>query len=1202
MGCAGVGRKPTESPIEFEATPTSIDGYLTHLSYDENTGFEKNQELYVVDIVEGPAEITFSLEIGDPELASLIEIDPQTGVITAVDDFSPDHEDGDEEFEVTVVASTQRQQVRQTIKVTINDINDEAPTFSARPADSRLSVNENSQFSTQVRALPDAELDGVTIRYSLSGDDAHLFDIDVQTGQLTAKSDTVFDHESGKTEYELTILATTYHIVDGLAQPASYDGKELVTELEISISVTDIDEVAPFITSSAGGNDLVDKTEVGTSTAIYTATGIYDATPIVWSLKEGNSDDAGLFDINSSSGVVTFKQATTPDHGSGKTSYNFTVVATAGDFITEKAITVSIVDVNDEAPEITSDTSLAIADNTPFTTARVIYAAQATPDVVGDLVSWSLKSDNNDDAGLFDINALTGAVTFKQATTPDHESGKTRYAFTVVATTGNLSSEQDVVITITDVNDVAPTITSSDSGTALVENTEVATTTTIYRATATPDIAGDSIAWTLKDNNGDDAGLFDIDRTSGVVTFKSATTPDHESGKTSYAFTIVATTGNLSSEQDVTIAVTEVNEAPVISSSDSAAALTENQTVPVTQTLYTAQGTYDLTPIVWSIDRSKQDDGGLFTIDSGTGEVRFANATQPNYEAKDSYSFTIVATSGSLSSDKVVTIAVADANDIAPVITSSDSGTALAENIEVATTTAVYNATATPDIAGDAVAWSFKTTDANGDSLEDDAGLFDINASTGVVTFKASTTPNYEAKDSYRFTIVATTGGPSSEKMVTISVTDVASPRFVSGAVSTITLEDSVTTFDAVTFAATSTVASASVTYSLVAAIGASDDVNAFQIDATTGVLTAASNAEFVHETKSSYEFYVVATAAGETASHKVTVTVNAPEESTFITKATTHKGDIAYGASGTDVIDGTEVHDFINAGSGDDTITTNNGANGGDIIKGGEGRDTIDGGEGQDTAIYSSSNAGVFVDLSGRQDADGYFIARDGHAEGDRLKGVENLAGSNYADDLTGDSNENVLKGGDGNDYIRGGAGDDSLYSGRGDDTLIGGKGDDKIILDSGKDIVVVTFNSNSTASGQWALTSGQDVIDNFHRGQDKIIFVDENDTDQPILTLNDFLYDDNSPLIRGIYPTGSTFPTLNTVVIEFQGNSQKLTINLSTENRYALPRYDEEQPTDANNGFLLKSYASFAPFMGGTDAIEFYEIDNLPANVDLI
>lgn len=146
------------------------------------------------------------------------------------------------------------------------------------------------------------------------------------------------------------------------------------------------------------------------------------------------------------------------------------------------------------------------------------------------------------------------------------------------------------------------------------------------------------------------------------------------------------------------------------------------------------------------------------------------------------------------------------------------------------------------------------------------------------------------------------------------------------------------------------------------------------------------------------------------------------------------------------------------------------------------------------------------------------------------------------------------------------------------------------------------MTFNSNATATGQWALTSGQDVIDNFHRGQDSIIFVDENDTDQPILTLNDFLYDDNSPLIRGIFPIGNTYPTVRAMVIEFEGNSQKLTINFASEDRYQLPRFDEDQPTDANNGFLLKSYASFAPFIGGTDAVEFYEIDNLPANVDLL
>ena len=63
-------------------------------------------------------------------------------------------------------------------------------------------------------------------------------------------------------------------------QPASYDGKELVTELAISITVTDVNEIAPIITSGASGSELLDNIEVGTSAAIYEATGTYDATQL----------------------------------------------------------------------------------------------------------------------------------------------------------------------------------------------------------------------------------------------------------------------------------------------------------------------------------------------------------------------------------------------------------------------------------------------------------------------------------------------------------------------------------------------------------------------------------------------------------------------------------------------------------------------------------------------------------------------------------------------------------------------------------------------------------------------------------------------------------------------------------------------------------------------------------------------------------
>ena len=62
--------------------------------------------------------------------------------------------------------------------------------------------------------------------------------------------------------------------------------------------------------------------------AVYTAAGTHDVTAIVWSLKgDGTDDDAELFNINSATGAVTFKAATTPDYET-KSSYAFTVVAT----------------------------------------------------------------------------------------------------------------------------------------------------------------------------------------------------------------------------------------------------------------------------------------------------------------------------------------------------------------------------------------------------------------------------------------------------------------------------------------------------------------------------------------------------------------------------------------------------------------------------------------------------------------------------------------------------------------------------------------------------------------------------------------------------------------------------------------------------------------------------------------------------------
>ncbi|WP_428424138.1 calcium-binding protein [Pararhizobium sp.] len=118
-----------------------------------------------------------------------------------------------------------------------------------------------------------------------------------------------------------------------------------------------------------------------------------------------------------------------------------------------------------------------------------------------------------------------------------------------------------------------------------------------------------------------------------------------------------------------------------------------------------------------------------------------------------------------------------------------------------------------------------------------------------------------------------------------------------------------------------------------------------------------------------------------------------------------------------------------------DDTIIGNGNYNelfgwvGNDLMRGGAGGDFLDGGIGIDTLDYSTSDAGVKVDL-----ATGSTYGGD--AQGDQFFNFEDITGSDHADRLTGDSTINTLSGGAGNDVLQGGAGADNIVGGKGTDT----------------------------------------------------------------------------------------------------------------------------------------------------------------------
>jgi Ca2+-binding RTX toxin-like protein len=157
--------------------------------------------------------------------------------------------------------------------------------------------------------------------------------------------------------------------------------------------------------------------------------------------------------------------------------------------------------------------------------------------------------------------------------------------------------------------------------------------------------------------------------------------------------------------------------------------------------------------------------------------------------------------------------------------------------------------------------------------------------------------------------------------------------------------------------------------------------------------------------------------------------------------------GDILVGSSAGNVLLGLSGNDQISGYDGDD------------LIEGGVGSDILNGGGGTDTLSYTSSMAGVVVNL-------GNGMVQGGDAQGDSVSYFENVSGSEYADSLFGNGLANLLKGGKGADSIFGGINDDVIEGGLGGDTLDGGSDNDTLSY-AGSAAGVVVNLGNGMADG---------------------------------------------------------------------------------------------------------------------------------------
>ncbi len=157
--------------------------------------------------------------------------------------------------------------------------------------------------------------------------------------------------------------------------------------------------------------------------------------------------------------------------------------------------------------------------------------------------------------------------------------------------------------------------------------------------------------------------------------------------------------------------------------------------------------------------------------------------------------------------------------------------------------------------------------------------------------------------------------------------------------------------------------------------------------------------------------------------------------------------------------ISGTEGDDTISADwSREDHIDAKGGD---DFIIGVGSRDYINGGTGNDTVSYHWS--GAFVDVDLRRD-----IQENGDANGDVLVSIENVEGSSRNDRLAGNDAANVINGLGGRDVLSGRGGSDRFVF----DSASNANGDHVTDFQAGDDLDFRTIDANVNQAGDQAFT----------------------------------------------------------------------------------------------------------------------------------
>ena len=609
------------------------------------------------------------------------------------------------------------------------------PPEFPNPTEER-SVLENSAAGTRVGAVvgatdPDT---GDVLGYTLSGADADSFTIDVASGQIRVGVGTMLDRES-KDTYRVTVTAS--------------DPSTATDTAAVTITIEDVNE--GFTVS---GPDHISREE-NTTGVVATFTAIDpEGSPLAWSVE---GVDYEAMRINAR-GELSFNVPPDYDQPADMQRANpYHIEVIARDEVNESALPVTIQVTNvDEAPVLSGEAHVTLEENS-----GVFVGCYGAADPERAEVTW--KALSGLDGTKFELidgtDPCTRELRFKEPPDFDARADSNRdNRYQVTLNTSDKASAGKpgslaVTVTLTDV-DEPPVIT----GPASVDFDENATGTVATYSALDPE-AG-TVALRLIGSDSDDFSF-----TDGVLRFDSPPNfedPDDAGGNNTYEVIVEARDALDTATQDVTVNVTNVDEAGGLTlSSQQPQVGTE-----LTATLTDLDG--GLSGQSWTWERSPNRSSGWSTIGGASGRRYTPVDGDLDHYLRVTVDYTDGHGSGkdeqATSMNRVQAAPVVNNPPEFPnpteersVLENSAAGTRVGEAVQ-----------ATDPDTGDVLGYTLSGADADS---------FTIDVASGQIRVGVGTMLDRESKDTYRVTVTASDPSTATDTAaVTITIEDVNEP------------------------------------------------------------------------------------------------------------------------------------------------------------------------------------------------------------------------------------------------------------------------------------------------------------------------------------------------------------------------------------------------------------------------------------------